>query len=222
MLNGMRQFICVAVSFLCCDFIITGKFFKFLTMVAILIFIHSTAIFLIPIYFIARLKPWSKSVWLFIFAMVLITVFAEPFFGKVDEFAQGTSYENDISIYFEEDDGVNPLRVLFYAVPPIVAFVYREKLSKYYEKMPVLSLCVNLSVCAASVYLVGMVTSGIFIGRLPIYSELYDLILVPVLLRICFNENNRKYVYLGYVAVLLLYYYLTGPTYYHSDYFGGF
>lgn len=26
MLNGMRQFICVAVSFLCCDFIITGKF----------------------------------------------------------------------------------------------------------------------------------------------------------------------------------------------------
>ena len=80
MLNGMRQFICVAVSFLCCDFIITGKFFKFLTMVAILIFIHSTAIFLIPIYFIARLKPWSKLVWLFIFVMVLITVFAEPFF----------------------------------------------------------------------------------------------------------------------------------------------
>lgn len=103
-------------------------------MVAILIFIHSTAIFLIPIYFIARLKPWSKLVWLFIFVMVLITVFAEPFFGKVDEFAQGTSYENDISIYFEEDDGVNPLRVLFYAVPPVAAFAYQEKLSKYYEK----------------------------------------------------------------------------------------
>ena len=114
------------------------------------------------------------------------------------------------------------MRVLFYAVPPVAAFVYRKKLSKYYEKMPVLSLCVNLSVFTASVYLVGMVTSGILIGRLPIYSELYDLILIPVLLRICFNENNRKYVYLGYVAVLLLYYYLTGPTYYHSDYFGGF
>jgi len=26
---------------------------------------------------------------------------AEPFFGKVDEFAQGTSYENDISTYFK-------------------------------------------------------------------------------------------------------------------------
>ena len=88
--------------------------------------------------------------------------------------------------------------------------------------MPVLSLCVNLSVFTAAVYLVGMVTSGIFIGRLQIYSELYDLILIPVLLRICFNENNRKYVYLGCVAVLLLYNYLTGPTYYHSDYFGGF
>lgn len=148
--------------------------------------------------------------------------FCRAVFGKVDEFAQGTSYENDISIYFEEDDGVNPLRVLFYAVPPIVAFVYREKLSKYYEKMPVLSLCVNLSVCTASIYLVGMVTSGIFIGRLPIYSELYDLILIPVLLRICFNENNRKYVCWIYVIVLLVYYYLTGPTYYHSDYFGSF
>ena len=76
-----------------------------MTMVAILIFIHSTAIFLIPIYIIARLKPWSKSVWLFIFAMVLITVFAEPFFGKVDEFAQGTGLGLSISMVIAEKLG---------------------------------------------------------------------------------------------------------------------
>ena len=69
-------------------------------------------------------------------------------------------------------------------------------------------------------YLVGMVTSGI-LSVASDYSELYDLILIPfvkgyVLMKI------KKYVYFGYVAVLLLYYYLTGPTYYHSDYFGGF
>lgn len=88
--------------------------------------------------------------------------------------------------------------------------------------MPVLSLCVNLSVCTASIYIVGMVTSGILIGRLPIYSELYNLILVPVLLRVCFDEYNRKFIYMGYIALILIYYYLTGPVFYHSDYFGSF
>lgn len=222
MLNGMRQFICVAVSFLCCDFIKNGKFVRFILMVTILVFIHSTAVFLIPIYFIARLKPWSKSVFVLILIMLLITIFSEPFFGKVDEFVQGTSYENDISTYFADDDGVNPLRVLFYAVPPIIAFINKDKIKLFYDRFPILPICVNLSILTVAIYLVGMVTSGIFIGRLPIYCELYNLILIPYLLRICFSNYDRKFVYFGYVVIMLIYYYLTGPISYHSDYFGTF
>lgn len=222
MLNGTRQFICVAVAFLCCDFIKNKKFIKYLIMVAILIFIHSTAIFLIPIYFVANFKPWSKMMWLFIFAMIAIAVFAEPFFNTVDEFAQGTSYENDISTYFSDDDGVNPLRVLFYAFPPLLTFIKRKELVNYYEKLPMLPISINLSVFTSAIYLVGMVTSGIFIGRLPIYSELYNMILIPILLRLCFKDNSRRFIYFGYIAILLLYYYLTGPDVYHSDYFGTF
>lgn len=222
MLNGMRQFICVAVSFLCCDFIKDGKTVKYMIMVAILVFIHSTAIFLVPIYFIARFKPWSKLMWTFIFAMILVAIFSEPFFNTVDKFAQGTSYQNDISNYFSDDDGVNPLRVLFYAMPPVFAYIKRKELEAYYGNFPIISICVNMSVFTAAIYLVGMVTSGIFIGRLPIYSELYDYILIPFLLRVCFKDNDRKWAYFIYVSVLLLYYYLTGPTYYHSDYFGTF
>lgn len=222
MLNGMRQFICVAVSFVCCDLIKDGKTAKFMIMVFVLVFIHSTAVFLIPIYFIARFKPWSKWMWLVICALILVTVFSEPFFGAVDDFAQGTSYKNDISNYFEADDGVNPLRVLFYAMPPVLAYVKRKNIEAYYENYPIIPICVNMSVFTAAIYLVGMVTSGLLIGRLPIYSELYDYILIPFLLRVCFKKEERKFVYMIYVAVLLVYYYLTGPTYYHSDYFGSF
>ena len=95
-------------------------------------------------------------------------------------------------------------------------------MKEYYEKYPILPICVNMSLLTAAIYLVGMFTSGIFIGRLPIYSELYDLILIPFLFRIGIKKEDRRFVVLSVIAVLLLYFYLTGPSVYHCDWFGTF
>lgn len=222
MMNGMRQFICVSCAFGSVDLIKNKKFFRFLILVVILVFVHSTAVILIPIYFISNMKPWGKTVFLFMVAIIIICVFVDPFFGGLDQVLQGTSYENDISTYFSLDDGVNPLRVMLYAVPPVCSFLLRYKMEPYYVKYPILPICVNMSIFTAAIYLVGMFTSGIFIGRLPIYSELYDLILIPFLFRIGLKKEDRRFVVLLVTAILLFYFYLTGPSSYHCDWFGTF
>lgn len=222
MMNGMRQFVCVSVAFGSVDLIKNKKTWKILLLTAVLVFVHSTAVILVPIYFIANMKPWGKNIFLFMAVIILVCVFVEPFFGGLDQVLQGTSYENDISTYFAIDDGVNPLRVMLYAVPPICSFLLRNEMKEYYEKYPILPICVNMSLLTAAIYLVGMFTSGIFIGRLPIYSELYDLILIPFLFRIGIKKEDRRFVVLSVIAVLLLYFYLTGPSVYHCDWFGTF
>ena len=216
MMNGMRQFVCVAVLFLCCDWIKDGKFIRFIIAVLLMSTFHMSALLMIPIYFVARCKPWDKKIGLFIIGIILICIFAEPFFKGVDSALSGTAYAGATG-QFEEDDGVNPLRVLFYAIPPVIAFIFKQKLELYYEKNPIIPICVNMSLITAALYLVGVFTSGILIGRLPIYSEVYDLILIPYLLHCCFEKDTRKIVTIVYSLVLLLFFYLLGPSFYHSD-----
>ena len=216
MMNGMRQFICVAVLFLCCEWIKDGKFIRFLIAVLLMSTFHMTALLMIPIYFVARSKPWDKKIGLFIIVIILICIFAEPFFNGVDSALGNTAYAGATG-QFEEDDGVNPIRVLFYAIPPAIAFVFREKLEPYYEKNPIIPICINMSLITAALYLVGVFTSGILIGRLPIYCEVYNLILIPYLFHCCFTNETRKTAKTGYTVLLLAYYYLQQFSYYHSD-----
>lgn len=217
MINGMRQFICVAILFLCCNLIVEGKFIKFTVLVLILSTFHLTALLMIPIYFVTRSRPWDKKIIFFIVAIILICVFAEPFFSGVDSALGNTAYAGATS-QFEEDDGVHPLRFLFAAIPPFVAYWKREMLIPYYEKNKLLPICINMSLIAASLYFVGIFTSGILIGRLPIYAEVYNLILIPYLFYICFKKEERVIVKYIFTAVLILYFYLLSVnTGYHSD-----
>lgn len=49
-----------------------------------------------------------------------------------------------------------------------------------------------MSIVSASIYLVSMFTSGIFIGRLPIYCSLYSYVLLPWEIKHLFNEKTDK------------------------------
>lgn len=217
MMNGMRQFICVAVLFLCCDWIKDGKFIRFLIAVLLMSTFHMTALLMIPIYFVARSKPWDKKIGLFIVGIILICIFAEPFFSGVDSALGNTAYAGATS-QFEEDDGVNPLKFLFIAIPAVIAFWKRDVLRQYYEKNALLPICINMSLIASALYFVGIFTSGILIGRLPIYAEVYDLILIPYLLNVCFTKQERAIVKPIYIVVLILFFYLLANGMgYHSD-----
>lgn len=216
-MNGMRQFICVAVLFLCSSLIKDGKFWRFALIVLLMSTIHYTALLMIPIYFVARSKPWQLRIFIFIVIIVLICVFAEPFFESLeDNVLSGTAYEGATS-QFEEDDGVNPLRALFFCVFPVLALIRRKSLEEYYESDPMLPIAVNMSLIAAALYIVGTFTSGILIGRLPIYCSVYNMFLIPYILNYGFNKKDRTLVRLGIVAMLMVMFWMECPTYYTSD-----
>lgn len=216
-MNGMRQFICVAILFGCCDFIKDGKFIKFAITVLILSFVHYTCIMMFLVYFVARSKPWQFRIFIFIVAIALICVFAEPVFaGLEDTVLSGTAYEGATD-QFAEDDGVNPLRAMFYLIFPALAFIRKKELEKCYEDNPMLPIAINMSLITATLYVVGIFTSGILVGRLPVYCELYNMLLVPYILKYGFNEKDRVFVRIGLVAMMMVMFVLQCPTYYHSQ-----
>ena len=216
MFNGMRQFICVSILFLCSDLIKNGKWVSYIIAVIILSYIHMTAVLMIPVYFVARAKPWKTRTFIFLIAIILISVFSGKIFGSVDNLLSDTAYVNSVS-QFESDDGVNPLRSALFAIPPVLAFVNRDKLECFYKQFPIIPICINMSVIACGLYFVGIFTSGVLIGRLPVYAEVYDLILIPFLIESCFNERNKLIAKAATIIVTLAYFYLLwGGNSYHS------
>lgn len=219
-MNGMRQFLCVAILFGCCDFIKDGKFFKFAIVVLLLSTVHYTSILMLLVYFVARSKPWQMRIFVFLIAIVLVCIFAEPFFaGLEDTVLSGTAYEGATS-QFAEDDGVNPLRALFASVFPLLAFIRRKSLEEHYETEPMIPIAVNMSLISAMLFVVGIFTSGILVGRLPIFCSVYNMLLIPYLLKYGFNDKDRIFARLAFVAMMMVMFFMECPDYYISKFTG--
>ena len=221
MMNGMRQFICVSLLFLCCIYIRDGKFAKYFIVILLLSTIHTTVWLMLPIYFVVRCKPWSGKIVLFLGMILLICLFAESFFAGVDDVLQGTNYSG-ITQQMQEDDGVNPIRVAFYAIFPILSFWRKDELEKNKDKCKILNICINMSLVTAALYLVGMVSSGILIGRLPIYTEIYNLILIPFIIKYGFEDNERKYIKIILTIIFIVVFYLNYNGMYYCSQITGY
>ena len=215
MLNGIRQFLVVSILFALSDWIIERKTWRYIAVVLLLSTIHFTALIMIPIYFIAREKPFGTKVVLFVIALFLAIIFLEPFVNMLELFLEETQY-GGFSEQFANDDGVNPIRVLVAVIPSVIAFMSRKKINHINDRL--FDLCINMSLISAGLYLLGVFTSGILFGRFPIYCELYNIILLPSLFKRCFSKNNTIIMYVLCTICFLMFYFLQMKgNYYISD-----
>ena len=169
--NGMRQFVAVTITIACFPWIIEKKYVRAIIVILIASLFHQSALLVIPFVFIVQGKAWNKKTILFILAVIAAVIFADRFTDILDNMLAETQYQNVVSDWESwEDDGTNLLRVLVYSIPAILSFVGMKYIRK--EDDPVINICTNMSIASAGFYVVSMFTSGIFIGRLPIYFSL--------------------------------------------------
>lgn len=206
MFNGIRQFTAVVIIFAASPLLFKRKYIRLLFCVLIASFFHQSALIMVPIVFIAQGQAWNKKTIFLLAGAVLAVVFVGRFTGLLDDALSNTQYANVISDYTAwNDNGTNPLRVLVYCVPAIISFVKRTQIRQMDDAL--INVCVNMSVATAGIYLVSMVTSGIFIGRLPIYCSLYNYILLPWEVNTLFQRDNSKLIKIAMIFGYLVFYY---------------
>lgn len=215
MFNGIRQFLVVTIIFALTRLIVEKKLFKFLILVFILYFVHKSCIIMIPIYFVLNFKPWSWQIAVCILTtMAVVLFFPQLFIELLDSSMEGYN----ITEQLKEDDGVNILRVFVAAAPAILAYVYRSKIKGYDNRY--VDLWVNASVITVGLYSVGVISSGIFVGRLPIYTEIYNILLLPFILKRIIPQESKAFLYIACVGFYMLFFYLmTKNSYYTTDLF---
>lgn len=219
MFNGIRQFLAVAITFWSLAFIDEEEPFKYVIAVLIASRIHTSALMMIPVFFLIRSEPWRGRTILTILVGILAVVFSNQFLGALGTIATGTDYGNILSnSYFLNDDGSNPLRTVLYAIPTILAFIHRYEIE---QKAPyIIKICVNMSVICVCVSAIANVTSGIYIGRLPIYFSVYNMILLPWIF--CNTEMREQQGWIPtvmgvYLAEYIYAHYINSHIYYASS-----
>lgn len=221
MFNGMRQFLVAAIIFSCTGLILKNKTLLYIIIVCILSTVHQSALLLIPMYFIAQGEPWNKRTLLFIGCIVLAMLFTTKFTNLLTDVVEQTDYAGSVNEFKNTDDGTNPIRILVESIPIILAFIYRDKIRD--KLTPIIKLSINMSLIASGLYIISKIaSSGILLGRLPIYFSMYNLILLPWLLKNIFEKREKDLVYYIMVICYLMYFYyqiniLSGGAIYISE-----
>lgn len=203
MQNGIRQFTAVAITFAAAEPMIRKQYIKAGVIIVIASLFHKSALMMLPIMLIVQGRPWNWKTILVILGTVVIMSASGVFTDTLDTVLADTQYRNVVSDWRSfSDDGTNPLRVLVYSVPTILSLFCRKRIAKSGDR--VIQIACNMGIVSTALYLVSMATSGIYIGRLPIYCSLYaNGILLPWEFKHVFGRQMRS---LAIVCYLLFYY----------------
>lgn len=207
MFNGIRQFTAVVIVFAATTLMLKKKYISLLLVILLASTMHQSALLMIPLVFIAQGKAWNIKTLLFCGFAVLAFVYVGQFTEIMDSALSATQYVNVVSDYTAwQDDGVNPIRALIYSVPAVISFVFRKQI--WEAEDPLINLCANMSIVTMGLYIVAVATSGIFLGRLPIYASLFCYILLPWEINHCFADGKRREMRGAIYIMYIVYYFV--------------
>ncbi|SFB29993.1 EpsG family protein [Cohnella sp. OV330] len=212
-MNGMRQYLAAALLFWATKYLLTNSWKRYMLIVLFASIFHQSALIMVPIYFLVRRKAWTRSTFILLALAILIVFGFNQFQGLLFAALQDTSYGEYQNF---QEGGANLIRVIFYIVPLVIAYIGREKLRAL---NPRIDIFVNMSLIGAALMIIA--TQNWIFARMAIYFSLYQIVLVSWIIKV-FRWKDQKLVYFVLVAIYFLYFFyenvITLNIQYRSDY----
>ena len=206
MFNGLKQFFATTIMFAATGLILKKKFIPYMILVLFMSTFHNSVLIFIPVYFIVQGEAWNKRTIIFIMFTILAIVFAHQFTGMFNDVVENTTYSESMKEIGQTDDGTNIIRILVESIPTIMAFIYRKRIKEI--STPIIDLCINMSIIGTGVYIISKIlSSGVMIGRLPIYFTMYNLILLPWMIQNLFDKNEKRLMYYLMIVCYFAFFY---------------
>ena len=202
-MNGIRQAMVGAILFFCSRLIIKGKFIPYAIIVAILSTMHSSALMMIPVYFVVREEAWSKRTKIIIGLAAIGFMFFYELMPAVFDAMGDSSYTEYEEAMLNGGGGSSLMRVIVNAVPVVMAYIFRDKLK---ESWPESNVFVNMSLINL-IFVTFALYNWIF-ARFQIYFQLYNFVLLPYMIKNCFERRQeRDFVYYCFIICYFVFFY---------------
>lgn len=201
-MNGVRQAMAAAILLLGTKFLIERKFTPYLILTLLMSTIHSSALVMIPVYFIVDNDNWSKNFAQTIIFMLIVAIFGGVIMNIAFKVLDGTKFGE----YSEFDEGGSSIfRTIIAMVPVILAYIQRHRLKDIFPQCDIfvnLSI-VNMLIMALSLY------NWIF-ARMTFYFMPYTFVLLPYCIKSIEEKDYRRLIYysflIGYAGFMYMEY----------------
>lgn len=205
MQNGIRQFTAVCILFAAFELLVQKKYIWFTIVTLIASTIHGSSLLMLPFAYVMVGPALNRKTYLMVAAVALMIPFTDTVSPILEQLLSDTQY-NDVMTgdIWANDDGTNIIRVLVYSVPALIALLGHRYLRSSNDRAA--NMCINASMITMAVYLVSSVTSGIYIGRIPIYTTLHGYTVLPWLIDQIFEKTSARLIKLLMVMFYLAFF----------------
>lgn len=178
LINGARQFLAVCILMGFIDWLLYGnrkQRLKYIVIALFLTTVHSSVWFVVPLICVCtRGKILDK--WMFL--VVVCAIAGTWMMGGILEAASVVMNKDyDMSM----STGSSVIRLAVSAVPLVFVFLKRHQIRK--DATPMITFAINMSLVGVCFYFAATFSSGILVGRMPVYFTMYNYILLPWLLK---------------------------------------
>lgn len=195
---GLKQAIAIGISLYSIDAYLEKKYIKAIILLFLAMTFHPYIICLISIPFLKN-KIWDGKTIVVIIIAVLALINLDRVIEIIGLFAK--DYSNDTF----NDYTINPIRVLVEAVPIVISWQYRNKISE--ENNIFLTLGINMKVISFLFIAMGLFVNPIYFGRMSSYFSALSSMVVPEMLHVCWRDSRYcKGLVLGYYIFFFAYF----------------
>ena len=195
-----RQMIALSIVLIGTKYIREKKIVKYLVTVGLAMTFHTTAIIMLPLYWIYQIRMGKKLKWVFVAEAIcfvsarVIVLLTTKIFPKYIGYISG---EYDVQ-------GGSYLMLMLLNLVFIAGCILERKEENQDNIM--LRMSVNATVIASFLQILGY-SMGIF-GRIVPYYSIYLLILIPFLMNRYFKKNIIFVHFIGTIALIILFYFI--------------
>lgn len=198
---AMKQSIAVGILLIALPYAIDKKYVKFylLVFVAMLFHTHAFVFLAVPFFFG---QPWKTVTWILLAAVLAAMAAYDTIFGSFMDIAVNLGI-NIVDWELFDGHSINPIRVVVYWIPALLALVFQKRL--FADSTRTENLFVNLSIGAAFILTIGLRQGANLFARMAAYYEIAVGIALFWMIKKLFTERSVRLVTV--IAIVLYFAY---------------
>lgn len=203
--NLVRQSLAASIVFFANKHLLKKEMVKYFVYIIAASLFHTSALLLIPVYFIVHRPAWSLLIVSGFAFVILFFVFYDTIMNVLFAALSHTKYFVYQDLMTQASDGSNILRIAVSSLPVLLSLIFKKKIE---EKSQHANVIINMSAINLMVTLLSL--KQIYFARITLYFLIYYVFLIPLFGDIFKDKRTRFCVggvillcYLAYCYVLL-------------------
>lgn len=198
-MNGIRQTLVSGLFyFFSMKYLQERKFFEYSISIILISTFHSSALILIPLYFLFIEENWSYKIAFLVIISIVLVLFYNSFIGIGENVIgkYGHYIRNEMNY-----QGANFIRVLIEGIPLLLCWLNKKKIKKKWKDGQIF---INISLL--NIIFMSLATQNWIFARFSLYLVPSNFIILPYVIKNILKSNDKKIIYVLCVLFYLLYF----------------